>query len=155
MNIATETQRETRATLKGRIAYRYDDDQTGTGAWVDVSRVGAQVLLGRYLRPGRTLTLRFASPLVSNRELEVTAQVVWCRPEKYSQDFTAGLLIQRDTPEMALDFAVMGHGARESKNEEMNKVKRPKVSSSVWSGFKSEKTEQSNPTRLAPVAQAV
>lgn len=154
MTTTTETQRETRSSHTGHVSYRYDDE-TGSGTWMDVSRVGAQVLLGRYLRPGRTLTLRFASPLVSNRELEVTAQVVWCRPEKYSQDFTVGLLIQRDTPEMALDFATLGHAAREEKAPKSNKVERPKVPVTVWSGFEDKARTQTNPTRLATVAQAV
>ena len=155
MNTTATIQRERRTSLKGSVEIAYDGESTGKARWMDVSRVGACIYLGRYLRPGRTLTLRFESPLVSNRQLEVTARVVWCRPEKNSPHYTVGLLIQRDTPEMALDFAALGYSARSRQAVKTNKKEVPKVPVTVWPGFSNTKKPQTNPMCLSHVAQAV
>lgn len=115
MNENDRTPREARTALAGGFHFECDAGHAGTGRWLNVSRVGANVLLGRYLKPGREVTLRFASPLVSRDALEVTARVMWCKPVHGGPEFVAGFRIRRDTPEMALDFATLGYAAREER----------------------------------------
>lgn len=87
-------ERETnRVPLSGRIQYRYGLDDHGTAAWRSIGRDGACISLGRYLRPGRHITLlcdgRSGAP-------EVSGRVVWCRPALDGQTFVAGVRFLRD-----------------------------------------------------------
>lgn len=102
--------REIRTPLQGAVRYVYGDpEEAGVARWREVSRTGARVLLGRYLRPGRWLALSFDSPLAANAPLTVRARVAWCKPLESGVEFEAGLQILRETPEMALDFAALGY----------------------------------------------
>jgi hypothetical protein len=96
MECMEQIAREARTELGGTLRYGYGaPEDTGVAQWVDVSRSGAAIQLGRYLRPGREITLEVNSPLAMNG---------------------AGLLVYRDTPEMALDFAALGYAARRQQN---------------------------------------
>lgn len=130
MNEIDQHPREGRTTLTGGFHFVCDEGHTGGGRWLNVSRVGASVLLGRYLKPGREVIVRFASPLVSNDALEVKARVMWCRQIQGGPEFMAGIRIRRETPEMALDFATLGYAAREHRavrpaNKQESETVRP------------------------------
>ena len=115
MNSNDLNPREGRTALEGEFSFVCDEGHAGGGRWLNVSRVGASVFLGRYLMPGRELTLRFASPLVTNDTLSATARVMWCRQVKGRPEFVAGIRIRRETPAMALDFATLGYTARQER----------------------------------------
>lgn len=111
------TLRECRTPLGGRVLYQQEDPRdAGVARWRDVSRTGARIGIGRYLRPGRWITLAFDAPLVQGAQLEARARVVWCRPAEDGLTFEAGLCILREMPEMALDFAALGYRARRGAN---------------------------------------
>jgi len=117
MDCMEQIAREARTELGGTLRYGYGaPEDTGVAQWVDVSRSGAAIQLGRYLRPGREVTLEINSPLAMNGPLKVRAKVVWCAAARKSGHFNAGLLVYRDTPEMALDFAALGYAARRQAN---------------------------------------
>ncbi len=113
---AVERIRERRTPVAGCVAYRLESGDTGRAAWLNVSRVGAALRLGRYLRPGKRLCLRFASPLPAGGTVELPARVVWCRPVAGGVEFDAGLVVRRDTPEAALAFAALGYAAQRRAN---------------------------------------
>lgn len=117
MNQPIHIAREPRTRMQGRLAYTCDAGHAGHAQWLDLSRVGACILLGRYVKPGRELRLRLDSPLASGGRLELRARVLWCRQVQQGPEFAAGLYIRRDTPEMALGFAVLGHAARHAENK--------------------------------------
>jgi hypothetical protein len=109
--------REVRTVCGGRLTYRHDGPaDSGPARWCDVSRTGARIALGRYLRPGRWVTLEFDAPLVCGAPVQVRARVVWCRPSGDGLSFEAGLSVLRETPELALDFAALGYRARAGAN---------------------------------------
>jgi len=151
MGITTSRTRETRSALYGGLDYTCaGPSDTGSARWRNVSRTGAALELGRYLRPGREITLEFNSPLALSRPLRVRARVVWCRPEASGIAFTAGVAIYRDTPELALDCAALGYAAR----QQMNNAPEAPVSHPVWPGF-DKVSETRQPAVLTHCAQAV
>ncbi len=101
--------RELRAPLAGRLAYFDPAGWPGEAAWCDVSRVGARVSLGRYLRPGSTVRLAVAH---GGDAIELPARVMWCRPRAGSTAFHAGLRVQRPSAEAALAFAQLVYDAQ-------------------------------------------
>lgn len=114
--------RETRSRIGGTLEYLHGAPQeSGVAEWRDVSRCGASISLGRFLRPGRELTLTAASPLYPGRTMRLRAQVMWCAPSEAAGRFTAGLLVYRDRPEAALEFATLAHAARGAKTGLENK----------------------------------
>lgn len=139
----TFTTRETRTALRGNVQYAYEAPvDEGMAQWLDVSRVGAALQLGRYLRPGREVTLRFqgASELRS-----VRARIVWCRPAlEVANAFFAGIQVYREDPQLALDFAVLGHTARAA----VNKSAVKKVEPAVWPGFSTPQRDEKKTTAL-------
>ncbi|MBI1320318.1 MAG: hypothetical protein GC168_15430 [Candidatus Hydrogenedens sp.] len=151
MGLKSSQNREMRNALRGALQYTCaGPDDEGTARWLNVSRTGAAISMGRYLRPGREITLVFDSPLAYSHPHEVRARIIWCRPAGGGIEFTAGLEIYRDTPEMALDFAALGYAARRQSN---NATGAP-VTQPVWPGFThGEGTRQ--PTVLTHCAQAV
>jgi hypothetical protein len=117
MNMIELRVREARTEMVGTVQYSYGTpEDCGVARWCDVSRAGASVRLGRYLRPGRELTLHVNSPLAASGPLTVRARVVWCAPLGDAGQYAAGLMVYRDTPEMALDFAALGYAARQQAN---------------------------------------
>lgn len=95
-----EKRRFERVPLDGRLTYRYNQGENAAGTWRDLSRSGARIQLGRYLRPGRRVMLIVASDDESDEPaIELKAQIVWCRPVSDSHDFEAGLRIFHDQPD--------------------------------------------------------
>ncbi len=111
-------QRERRTPVSGWVAYRCESGVAGKGYWLNVGRTGAAIRLGRALRPGEYLSLRFASPLMLGEDVEVVARVIWCRPLDGVREYAAGLQIRRDTPEAALAFSALGYRIQWVEKEE-------------------------------------
>jgi len=131
--------REQRVVLTGQVRYRYDEHHGGLGYWVNVSRSGGAVRLGRYLRPGRAIGLLAPCPGDASREVAVAARVVWCRPIGDGSQFLAGLEMERQVPEEALAHARWVWLAREqaaARAAQVNESQRTNVSvKGVWPGF--------------------
>jgi hypothetical protein len=79
----------------GTLEYQASPDDTGWARWQTVSRDGACIHLGRYLRPGKYSLLRWRRHLGT---AEFKARVVWCRPVSADGHFLAGLKIIHDEP---------------------------------------------------------
>lgn len=103
--------RENRTPLLGGVAYEAEG-LPGRAAWQNISRVGACVALGRYLRPGRRLTLLLGGGAEGAAPVEARAQVMWCRDSGGGR-YRAGLRLLRDDPSAALAFAALCHEARQ------------------------------------------
>ncbi len=116
MEAAFSGTREPRTPFAGMLRYRCGGEDKAPAQWANVSRVGAGVRLGRYLRPGRLLQLCFRSPEGEGRKVELDARVVWCRPAG-EVDFMAGVHIVRREPTEALAFAALVHEARRASRE--------------------------------------
>jgi hypothetical protein len=111
MTAAPSLMREPRTALQGSFRYVTDQGES-TGLWQNISRVGACVELGRYLMPGRSMTL-----LLHPTELdavEVEAQVMWCRQVPGRLCFEAGIRIFRHRPNAALAFAALHYEAQQT-----------------------------------------
>ncbi len=134
------TAREARYALDGTVQYSYGlPVESGMAQWFDVSRTGASVRLGRYLRPGRELWLELLSPSPQgNVQLKVRTQVAWCAPAGESGQFVAGLLVYRDSPELALDFAAISQSARNANSGRLKTV----LDKPVWNLFPHRRDER-------------
>ena len=123
--------REQRTALEGKLVYEYADGEHGVALWHDVSRIGARIHLGRYLRPGRLICLEFASPLEPECTISAEVQVVWCRQVQGAPEFVAGVRVRRRTPEEALAFAALGYAGA----GRLNKAEGGVVLPGMWPGF--------------------
>jgi hypothetical protein len=106
--ITTVDQRTSeRCTAFGTLSYQDAPDDRGWARWCSVSRDGACIHLGRYLRPGKHIMLRShqTSPEVPTSEFK--ARVVWCRPIAAGAHFVAGLRIFHDHPESEQALAAL------------------------------------------------
>jgi hypothetical protein len=130
----TQRMRERRTMLGGGLIYRYDASEQGTAYWLDVSRVGAKLRLGRYLRPGRQLELEFVSPLREEQRVQLGARVIWCQQVKDAPDFLAGVYVRRESPEAAVAFAALGYQMLDDCRN-ANIPVRSGVSSGAWPHF--------------------
>ena len=135
--------REQRTALSGSLTFRYGPEDSGAGRWHNVSRTGAEIRIGRFLRPGRILRLQFDSPLRPEGLVELEARVIWCKPKAATHHFDTGVSIVRQDPQTALAFAVLGHRAR----RQANKTSEPEVLPVVWSHFGTE--EEAQPRAVA------
>lgn len=108
MVMMATAERESRVAVSGKVVYRHSDpEEQGVAQWCNVSRAGAGITLGRYLRPGREIVLELEDAMVRGR-------IVWCAARR-GCGYSAGLSILRDTPESALAFTrfrerARGHG---------------------------------------------
>ncbi|MBI2434207.1 MAG: PilZ domain-containing protein [Candidatus Hydrogenedentes bacterium] len=130
---STQQIRERRIGTSGTLTYHYDGGECGAAHWLDVSRVGAKLRLGRYLRPGRQLEIEFASPL-SGDAIRVAARVMWCQM-KGAAEFLAGIHVRREQPETALAFASLGYQGLDTMPP-ANIAAGSEVSSNVWPHFR-------------------
>lgn len=136
--------RELRTPLTGTFNYASGCGEAGRAAWLNISRTGAAVRLGRYLRPGHIIQLL---PDIEEPEAwSIPARVAWCVPAADTVLFHAGLAVQRTTPENALRFATLGYEALV-----LNKNAESTVVNAVWPGF----TTVDLPTHLIASDQAV
>lgn len=131
----TEQEREARTALRGQIRYTYDEAQSGLAYWLNVSRTGAALRMGRYLRPGRQLCLLAPHPEAPDQPIEVHAQIIWCRPVGDGSQFFAGLGLLRQRPEEALAIAQWVQRARNDWGAYLNKPLVSEVVEGVWPGF--------------------
>ncbi|MCP4639115.1 MAG: PilZ domain-containing protein [bacterium] len=90
-----EERRFLRVPLAGRMSYQCGADDLAAASCANVSRTGVQIVLGRYLRPGRHIVLGI-DDLTRTGEAELKGQVVWCRPSGESHRFTAGVRVFHD-----------------------------------------------------------
>lgn len=150
MENSSQRMRERRTDVCGGLRYRYDGDQCGKAQWVDVSRVGAKLRLGRYLRPGRTLHLEFASPLVEEASVLLPARVLWCLQAPETAEFLAGVYVHRERPDFAVAFAALAYT---SLDDSVNIVTGSEVSSGVWPDFRT--LETAGLEQAAGIRQAV
>jgi len=92
----TAESRETpRVPFAGAFDYEYEGGEAGTGLWRSMSPDGACVQVGRYMRPGRVLRVRYYG-------CELVLRVVWCRQADASVRFVAGVQLVEGGPELAL-----------------------------------------------------
>ena len=144
MTLETTSLRDVRSPMTGGVAYLYDRGEIGGATWRDVSAEGASIRMGRYLRPGRAVVLRFPSPALPEEILEIPARIVWCRPAPGSLYFAAGLQIRREAPS-----AAWWQPGR------MNKPETTGVGPRVWFCGRRETCEQPQPPKDALLAPAV
>ena len=133
--------REVRSALDGRVACEVAPGDRATASWMDVSRVGARVVLGRYLRPGREIALAFTAPWNGRTEVSLQARVIWCRQGGDSAEFHTGLQIVRDTPAAALAYGLLVQIARGAVNTEGSGA----VVTTVWPNFRLIEDRQPQP----------
>ena len=143
--------REVRSALDGRITYTVSADEHATASWMDVSRAGARIVLGRYLRPGRVIAVAFTSPWDGRTLVSLQARVIWCRQGSNSAEFHAGLQILREAPESALAFALLVQFARNAANT----AEAGAVLNTVWPGFRRIEDRQPQPEATGYLPQAV
>jgi len=151
MQANTEYVREVRSALDGRIAYEAEAGERCNASWMDVSRDGARVALGRYLRPGRVIAIAFTAPHDGRTEVSLQARVIWCRQGGGSAEFHAGLQVIRETPAAALAFASLVRTARNA----ANKAKPGAVLNTVWPNFRLVQDRQPQPEVMELRSMAV
>ena len=131
--------RELRTPLTGIFAYASGCGDAGRAEWLNISRTGAAMRLGRYLRPGHVIQL-----LPELDDWVIPARIAWCAPIADTPHFRAGLAVERNCPESALRFATLGYQALA-----LNKSHTNAVVTAVWPGF----TSAELPTRLNALLQ--
>ncbi|MBI2423596.1 MAG: PilZ domain-containing protein [Candidatus Hydrogenedentes bacterium] len=136
--------REARYGLEGAVLYTDGAGEQGQGIWLDVSRVGGSMKLGRYLRPGRSIDLTFKTP--AGVLALIPAQVVWCQPAADRMHFVAGFRVDREDPEASLCYAQLRHAGR------LNKGAGAGVSSEGVRRWPMAASEQSNAKTTAKMA---
>jgi hypothetical protein len=106
--------RELRTPLTGTCTYASGCGEAGRAQWLNISRTGAALRLGRYLRPGHVIQL-----LLDAGDRVILARIAWCVPIAGTLHFQAGLVAQPIGPESTLSFATLVHEAQTSnKNTE-------------------------------------
>ena len=101
---AIDSRESERLALNGSVQYRYGPGEYGYAQWQDIGRGGASLNLGRYLRPGRPLTIVRRVRSLHDEPIEIAARIAWCRPCKDGKNFLAGIRFRRQTPEIC--FAI-------------------------------------------------
>jgi len=122
--------RELRTPLAGAITYASGCGEAGRADWLNISRSGASLRLGRYLRPGRTIRLEPAR-WMAGAPSAIPAEIAWCAPVSGTLKFRAGLRILRGDPEVALFITTLCHGARVQNRTAANDV----VNNAVWTSL--------------------
>lgn len=128
--------RELRRELSGAIEYSSGCGEGGRATWLNISRTGAALRLGRYLRPGRQITLLSTT---EGGATTVPAEIAWCVPIPGTMYFRAGLRINRDNPEVALHIATLGQSALLK-----NKTRLETVTEAGWPSLHESMTPRHN-----------
>ncbi len=85
LNLREERQ-DQRRPADGGFWFQDESGEEGTAKWCSIAAQGACVCLGRYLQPGRELTIH-------GDGVEIFGRIVWCRPMADKQNFVAGVRI--------------------------------------------------------------
>jgi hypothetical protein len=139
--------REIRTPFTGAFTYVSGCGDAGRATWLNISRTGAAVRLGRYLRPGHVVQLHPAS-VDQDASWSIPARVVWCTRIPGTFQFQAGLAVDRSCPEATLHFATLGYAARA-----LNTNTDSAVVTAGWSPDAA--APALSPTGLASLVQAV
>ena len=100
-----QEQRDTdRCPWAGGLTYQYGPHDKGTAFCRNISRNGAGIVLGRYLKPGRYVLLTADSPFSGPAPIELKARIMWCRPTGNNSRFNAGVLVYEDDFDAMLAF---------------------------------------------------
>ena len=147
MATLSEHVRELRTPLTGSFHYVSGCGDAGRATWLNISRTGASVRLGRYLRPGHVIRLQ---PAGQENDLDwaIPATIVWCARIPGTLQFRAGLAVDRTCPETALRFATLGYEALA-----MNRNTNRTVLTAGWSPDAA--APALSQAGLAPLVQAV
>jgi hypothetical protein len=137
--------REPRTRVTGTLHYFSAPEEKGRARWQNVSRTGASIHLGRYLRPGRRIALHFETPHLTGATFTVEGRIIWCRPLSGSLEFVAGLELLRDVPDAVVAFASVGYAAR----EKLNKTASARVDEESASAIRANGTEVPKTTAAA------
>ncbi len=81
--------RELRTPLSGSFAYASGCGEAGRAVWLNISRTGAAIQLGRYLRPGHLIQLSLESG--NDGGWSIPARIAWCVSIPGTLQFQAGL----------------------------------------------------------------
>ena len=130
MSATTKWTRELRTELNGPVSYVSGCGDGGHATWLNVSRAGAAILLGRYLRPGRRIDLLVTAG--GGENAFIGAEIAWCVPVPGTLRFKAGLRMVRQDPESVLQFAKLGYDA-----QAQNKFTSKTVTDVVWTTLQS------------------
>jgi len=139
--------RELRTPLIGNFRYVSGCGNAGQATWIDISRAGAAVRLGRYLRPGHLIQVQPAAD-DPEQHWAIPARIIWCSRIPGTLHFRAGLAIDRSCPETALRFATLGYEALA-----LNKNNNCTVTTVGWSSNAAAPTL--SPSGLTSLVQAV
>ena len=139
--------RELRTPLAGSVHYVSGCGDAGRATWINISRTGASVRLGRYLRPGHVLQLH-PTGQENDTVWAIPARIIWCVRIPGTLQFKAGLAVDRSCPEIALRFATLGYEALALNTNTIRTV--------VTAGWSPDAAAPAlSPTGLASLVQAV
>jgi hypothetical protein len=84
-----------RLPLTGGFEYEHSNGEHGKASWRSISKDGACMQIGHFVRPGRTMRAFYHG-------LNLNLRVVWCRPAGSEDWFVAGVQVVNGGPELAL-----------------------------------------------------
>ena len=83
----------TRVPLDQVVHWRHMDGEEGLAQTRNVGRGGLCIELGRYLRPGRLLTVWFDGILYGQKAVSLPTRIAWCKPLPETDRYLVGLEI--------------------------------------------------------------
>ena len=86
----------TRVPLEQVVHWRHLDGDEGLAQTRNVSRGGMCIELGRYLRPGRLLTVSFDGIVYGQEAVSLPTRIAWCKPIQETDRYLVGLEIVDD-----------------------------------------------------------
>ena len=86
LNLCDERKDAREPATRGGFWFRDDAGEESQAKWCSIAAQGACVCMGRYLQPGRELTIH-------GDDVEVHGRIVWCRPMADKTNFVAGIRI--------------------------------------------------------------
>ncbi len=109
----TDTVTEQRRNVRKRLTCTANVFQTQSGMSVgrvfDISKEGFMLLCNTQLEAENTLNLTMEIPeLESTRNIEISAECMWCQPSSFTKDFGAGFHIKAisDQDQVALNYFI-------------------------------------------------
>ncbi|CAM3766740.1 PilZ domain-containing protein [Parendozoicomonas haliclonae] len=109
----TETLQEKRRHVRKRLTVTANvfqtQDQQSIGRVFDISQEGFMLLTPARVQPSEVLDLTIEIPeLDSSRNIELSAECMWCQPSSFSKEFGAGFHIKNisDQDQVALNYFI-------------------------------------------------